>query len=746
MNDIEKYISPFIAQQFPSFYKEQGPNFIAFVKAYYEWLEQTNNAINHSRSLLNYSDIDKTKDQFLTDFKNQYLLSIPEETVVDKRLMLKHIQDLYRAKGSKRAVELLFRLIYGEDIDLYIPSEYIFKPSDNIWKVPRYIEVTSNDNLPKIAGSKIQTPGNTATAIVESVSSKIVNGKTVNILELSAIRGVFRRGDRIFQSNGTYITSTNAPIVTGSLTAIAISTGGQNYSVGDILDVVGSGIEGKARVTSITNNFNGGLSFSILNGGSGYTLNAIVTVKTSINIGIDNLNGNILIGQSISDTTTNANGTVVFANNSLVKLINFSNNLIFTTGNMISGPSGNAVITRITGGTGSGGSFRVGSITNKELITYNTNIIEPYLNLQLDYTDNSFRLGVSSVSGTFTANDTVTSTANAIFLECILVSSNQVSNGESFSNSSLGISGLYVYRSDKTLIYCTGSDTDITNANLVSGTILISNTSSSVISLIHRPEKQTVNATALVVSSNSTSILLSSVNGYFVSTKTLTDSNTAATATIGTVQRLTDWQFASSISLLDNLDSIIDESLPLTTAEVGTIQSLSQVNPGSGYLTSPHITVIEPDIAALSILDSNLTQKGNNAIIGSTIVGGNGAVAAVEVINSGYGYLDSDSVTLTNLINDNLISGTSIVYRSGRGQGRWLNRKSFSSDVIKLQDGFFYQDYSYQIIAQRMLESYESLVRDLVHPSGIALFGAFRLNDYIVDEQDTISESSITQQ
>src|SRR5210317_606 len=39
MKNIEQYISPLIKEQFPSFYKEESPFFIAFVKAYYEWLE-----------------------------------------------------------------------------------------------------------------------------------------------------------------------------------------------------------------------------------------------------------------------------------------------------------------------------------------------------------------------------------------------------------------------------------------------------------------------------------------------------------------------------------------------------------------------------------------------------------------------------------------------------------------------------------------------------------------------------------
>lgn len=746
MSSIEKYISPFIAQQFPAFYNAQGPNFIAFVKAYYEWLEQSNNTIFHARSLIDYNDIDRTADSFIEDFKYQFIQSLPQNTLANKRLLIKHIIDLYRAKGSPRAVELLFRMVFGEDIDLYVPNEYIFKPSDNIWKIPQYIEVTSHPNINQLAGTQIQNVGNTAFGVVDTVSSKIINGRTVNILEITNLRGDFTIGDGVYQTNGTAITLVNPIRITGSLTAVAISDGGRDYAVGDILNIAGSGAEGKARVSSISDTFTGALTYTIADGGSGYTTNAVITVKTTLNLNISGLLGDISFNDSIVDSITNANGTVVFANSSLVQLIDFSTPSSFIVGDKIIGPSGNATITRVSGGVGSGGSFKIGSLSNKENITFNNTIIDLYLALELDSFANTFDITVTGISGTFTANDTVTSSANVLYLEGFTSTVNTIANGESLSNSSLGIANLYVYRSDGALIFCTGPEADITNANLVSGTILISNTTSSIFELIHTPTKETATANAIVVSANATTVSVKTANGYFIETSTLTDANTGATATIADVIRLTDWDFEGSVVTLDNLDSLIANSLPLTTLEVGTISSLTQINPGSGYLSTPYISVIEPEIAALYLLDSELTQKGNNAIITSVITGGNGTITGVEVINSGYGYYDNEGLTLTSNSNPNLVSGISIVYRSGKGEGRWLNRKSFASDIMYLQDGLFYQNYSYQIIAQRMLSSYENLVRELVHPSGVALFGAYRSIDYIVDEQDVISESSIIQQ
>ena len=746
MSSIQRYISPFIAQQFPAFYREAGPNFVAFVKAYYEWLEQSNNTIGYARSLLDINDVDATQSQFIKYFKNTYIQSLPETIAADKQLLIKHILDLYRSKGSKRAYELLFRLAFNEDIEVYLPGDFIFKPSENTWVVPRYIEVTSHPNIFNLNGTQIQNNGKIGTAVVSNVSEKIVNGRTINILELTNVRGYFKRGERIFQTYETSVTETNGPIIVGSLTAIAVTDGGTNYSVGDILNVAGSGVEGKAKVVSILNDINGSVRFIIDNGGTGYTTNATATVSKTINLELANTAGNLNEGDTLVDVGTSANGVITAANGTFAELINFSANLSFRVGDEVQTATGNAIVTRVLGGTGSGATFKVGGITNKEIANVVADFITSYTGVDLDRASNSFDIGVSSVSGTFTAGDTVTSTANVIQLEGIALTTNSVANGETFSNSSLGISGLYVYRGDISHAWCTSStDSDLTNANLASGVILISGTSSSQIQLVNRPEKQTITGNAIIEAANSTNIRLSSVNGYFVATKTLTDANTAATATIDTVTRLTDWNFPSPFAGFDNLDKPINQVLTFQSLEIGTISFLSSINPGSGYLTRPHIDVIEPAIAGLALNDGSGGIKGHNAVIDSRIVSGNGIVTAVEVINSGYGYLQNENLTLTNANNQTSVYGSSIIYEPGKGEGRWLNRKSFPSDVTRIQDGFYYQNYSYDIVAEKMLENYEKLVRDFIHPSGVALFGRYRLTDVIAGDQSSQQEFSLTQ-
>ena len=67
----------------------------------------------YSRKLLETSDIDQTEEQFISHFINKYMRGIPTNILSDRRLLEKHILDVYRSKGSIEGLKLLFRLLYN---------------------------------------------------------------------------------------------------------------------------------------------------------------------------------------------------------------------------------------------------------------------------------------------------------------------------------------------------------------------------------------------------------------------------------------------------------------------------------------------------------------------------------------------------------------------------------------------------------------------------------------------------------
>ena len=60
--EIFKKISSQIDSQFPGFIREEGPNFVAFLKAYYEYMEQDGNVVSRTRQFYDIQDIDRSEE------------------------------------------------------------------------------------------------------------------------------------------------------------------------------------------------------------------------------------------------------------------------------------------------------------------------------------------------------------------------------------------------------------------------------------------------------------------------------------------------------------------------------------------------------------------------------------------------------------------------------------------------------------------------------------------------------------
>ena len=739
MTTLEKNISPFIAQQFPAFYRADGKNFVAFVRAYYEWLESNGNALNRSRSLLEYSDIDQTEAEFIEYFKRTYMSAIPKDIATDNRLLLKHVLELYRTKGSKRSVELLFRILFNENIEVYIPGDYLLRPSDGEWYKSHYIEITSHPNLYLLSGKTITNSDRTSRAVVETYSRKVITGKTVNILYLSSVYGQFEYGEKIICD---VIEIDNAPIIIGSLTAIPVDNGGSGFSVGEILNVTGAGSEGKARVAAVRNE-NGKVQFNLINGGSGYSLDATVTVATTINILISDTVGSFTVGSNAYSTATSANGNMVFANSSYLTLINFSAGLSFNTGDTITDGTATATIVDTFGGGGAGATFAIGGLVDKEILQINTDKISSYVSTKIE---TQVKININSPTGAFTVGNQVRSSANAGTLQVTYTTPNTALLYENLSNSTLGIANLYVYFSDSKILKVTGSESDLTNANLVPGIVLVGNTSLCELNLDTYSGKETVVGNGSIFTANNSAIVANTFGDhtYFVPTANVVDVGLPTSNAIVTSQEsLTDWVFPATSPA--NLDRKIDEVLDIYNLEVGTIAYLKNINPGSGYSSPPYVDIIETDVALMEIPDDFGGVKGHNAIVDAKVSSEQGVVTAVEVYDSGFGYVPGENVIMTRENAGITVSGTSVVSSGGKGLGYWRNSRGFLNDIIKVQDSDYYQIYSYEVVVKRMLDTYEGLVKDLTHPAGYKLFGRYRSSELLADNVSLLSNSSTSQ-
>ena len=143
---------------------------------------------------------------------------------------------------------------------------------------------------------------------------------------------------------------------------------------------------------------------------------------------------------------------------------------------------------------------------------------------------------------------------------------------------------------------------------------------------------------------------------------------------------------------------------------------------------SSNTTIVGQTTGAVATIDIRTNDAasspmGDNAVIESSVATDAGTAGVVEIVNSGYGYLNDSSVTLTKT-GSNDITGTALLGRQGIGTGYWTTSRSQISDTSKIHDNKYYQEYSYEIQSNISLNKYRDIARNVLHVAGTELFGA----------------------
>jgi len=127
MSINRRTLSSLVSSQLPEFVREDNQTFVAFLEAYYEYLENTN-----GNDLKTIGDIDTTLESFIKHFRNEVAVNFPNP-VIDERFLLQHMKDHYLAKGSEASFKFLFRVLFNKDVTLEYPSRQMLRASDGRW-------------------------------------------------------------------------------------------------------------------------------------------------------------------------------------------------------------------------------------------------------------------------------------------------------------------------------------------------------------------------------------------------------------------------------------------------------------------------------------------------------------------------------------------------------------------------------------------------------------------------------------
>jgi hypothetical protein len=247
--------SNLIVDQVPDFVNKDHDTFRRFVEAYYEWLEQYQNAFGIIDAFTEHSDIDQSIGLFIDDFRAMYLVNFPSRLafdtsgkIVNEANFLKNARRFYGSKGTEKAFRFLFRLIYNTSMEFKYPSRDILRCSAGEWTEKKSVKTTSTGGTANfgMVGNQIYQ--------IDDVSGKVLSYATVSDVIQYSVRhysvteifikdlfGTFSPNKTIYVGTTSGTLSENVFPV---LSDVIIDDSGLGYRIGDAVGItnVGEGI------------------------------------------------------------------------------------------------------------------------------------------------------------------------------------------------------------------------------------------------------------------------------------------------------------------------------------------------------------------------------------------------------------------------------------------------------------------------------------------------------------------------
>jgi len=132
--------------------------------------------------------------RFFKKVKHQFLPGLEDTTLSDKinkNLFVKQAKDFYTSKGTDQSFKILFKALYGEEVNIIKPAENLLSPSQSLYKI------TKDMIVEPISGNVMDTRGytlyqyaykdliNKSYAPITDVERVLVGGATTDYYRIS---------------------------------------------------------------------------------------------------------------------------------------------------------------------------------------------------------------------------------------------------------------------------------------------------------------------------------------------------------------------------------------------------------------------------------------------------------------------------------------------------------------------------------------------------------------------------------
>ena len=684
-----------ISSQLPEFVRDDPSyaNFVLFLQAYYEWMEQNDNVTDRTKNILNYKDVDETTSEFLDYYTNDFLSYFPKEILADEKKVIKFAKELYQAKGTPASYQFLFKVLYGTDVDFFYTKDTVLKASSGKWYVAKSLKLaTSNPNFLNI--QNLRAFGETTKSIA-TIETSVIVGNKIEVF-ISNIERLFQSGEiiRIVDSNNQDVLFDGAPLrakLVGQLSQIRIDPNNRGllYQPGDPVIVYGglNSDEGIGATATVGTTTTGSIQrVSVTNGGFGYRVDPFGKIS------VTNAPGAILRVGSLNPVAANT------ANATYIPIDYIGKKSLITIG------AANYVFSNIA--TANANTTLANAFTFTAFTTF------PISSVLVDNGGG----GISQIP-VATANTTYTSEDNAVTPDLaslgILAPIQIVSGGTYYlANDRIDIVGGIGY----------GAYANVTSVS-ANGQIL-------TVSYVY-PQGSTRPQYPL------------GGMGYRLEslpTANVVSSNVTASGAVLSVPGILGAGAEFGIS--------VDRA--------GSITTINIQNYGEDYVATPNVSLKVQDIVVSNIALTSIPQTGDivyqgtdfaNSSYKATVSEANITTPYAEPTQSiwtvrVYNYNALPSTSLTLKVNDkNITMPISDVTTYGDGtakatasflngltisEGQYLDSAGQLSayDVLESE---IYNNFTYEITLEKEIAKYRNVLLDLLHPTGMRVLGRYAL-------------------
>lgn len=243
---MTKSTSVSVARNFPEFIREEYPLFVKLVEEYYKFLDTT-----YAGQLDSLTDIDETPDIFIEYFRRQYAINISTFWNLDFKEFLFFAKSFYSSRGSEVSIRFLFRAMFGEEIEIDYPGQYILRASDGKWSQEFHIEMKSLLGSFPSEGEYIHIENDMGVFVILPKRIEIIpNSDRCLVFFEQPYKIQVVDNQKFTQKNDSGVV-TYAGLCVKSSSKLVIENPGKYWQVGAVIQIPGSIKDTFARVTKV---------------------------------------------------------------------------------------------------------------------------------------------------------------------------------------------------------------------------------------------------------------------------------------------------------------------------------------------------------------------------------------------------------------------------------------------------------------------------------------------------------------